>query len=114
MPCTTRFRSRGELRQAASDAKITVLVKVKDVSCVSYLDDEKDFNIEWIVSEGHNGFYEEDPVVQKLKSLPLPESDYYIWATGEGKFAKGVNDYFVETRGLDANLVRCVAYWHNK
>ncbi|MCW2103506.1 siderophore-interacting protein [Rahnella aceris] len=103
-----------ELKQAASDAKITVLVKVKDVSCVSYLDDEQDFNIEWIVSDEHNGYQEDDAAVKKLKSLPLPESDYYIWVTGEGKFAKGLNDYFVETRGLDANLVRCVAYWHNK
>jgi ferric-chelate reductase (NADPH) len=103
-----------ELKQAASAAKVTVLVKVKDVSCVSYLNDEKEFDIEWIVSEEQNGYQEDDAAVKKLKSISLPESDYYIWATGEGKFVKGLNDYFVENRGLDANLVRCVAYWHNK
>lgn len=103
-----------ELKQAGSDANITVLAKVKDVSCVSYLDEENDVSIDWIISDTHGGYQEEDAVVKKVKSLLLPESDYYIWATGEGKFAKGLNDYFVETCGLDPNFVRCVAYWHNK
>lgn len=103
-----------ELKEAAVNAKITVLVKVKDVSCISYLDEEKDFNVEWIVSDEHNGYREDDAVVQKLKSLMLPENDYYVWATGEGKFVKGLSDYFTETRELDANFVRCVAYWHAK
>lgn len=107
-------RRLGELKQAASGAKITVLVKVKDISCISYLDDEKDVNIDWFVSDVHNGDQEDDAVVKKLKSLFVPESDYYIWATGEGKFVKGLSDYFVQNRGLDPNLVRCVAYWHNK
>lgn len=53
-----------ELKQAASESKITVLVKVKDVSCISYLDEEKDFKVEWIVSDEQNGYREDDAVVQ--------------------------------------------------
>jgi len=99
-------RRLGELKQAANDAKITVLVNVKDASCVSYLAAETAFNIEW--------FHGDEQLVEKVKSLSLPQSDYYVWATGEGKLVKGLNDYFTVTRELDPAYIRCVAYWHNK
>ncbi|MGV8927932.1 MAG: siderophore-interacting protein [Ewingella sp.] len=107
-------RRLGELKQAASNAKVTVLVNVKEASCISYLEDETAFNIEWVVSDDSRGDRKDDVVLQKVKSLSLPENDYYVWATGEGKFVKGLQDYFTVTKGLEPAYVRCVAYWHNK
>ncbi|GAB2933070.1 siderophore-interacting protein [Hafnia psychrotolerans] len=107
-------RRLAELKNSASTAKIIVLVNVKEDSCIRYLEDDAAFNIEWVVSNGLQGEQEKDAVWQKVKSLPLPESDYYIWATGEGKLVKGLQDYFTVTKGLDPAYVRCVAYWHHK
>ncbi len=107
-------RRLAELKEAASTAKIIVLVNVKEDSCIRYLEDDAAFNIEWVVSHGLHGEQEKDAVWQKVKSLSLPESDYYIWATGEGKLVKGLQDYFTVTKGLDPAYVRCVAYWHHK
>ena len=99
-------RRLGELEQAATDVKITVLVKVKNAGCEGYLQERSCFDIQWIVGE--------DALVQKVKSLPLPDNNYYVWATGEGKLVKGLNDYFTVDQGLDPAYVRCVAYWHDK
>ena len=52
--------------------------------------------------------------MQKVKSLTLPDNDFYIWATGEGKRVKALNDYFTVTEKCNPAYVRCVAYWHNK
>lgn len=99
-------RRLGELKPGANQAKITILVKIKDARCMRYLEDETGFNIEWIRSD--------EEMEQKVKSLMLPQSDFYIWATGEGKRVKVLNDYFTVTKGLDPAYVRCVAYWHDK
>ena len=83
-----------------------MLVKTKDAGCENYLQDEADFTIEWVIGG--------EALVQKVKSLTLPDSNYYVWATGEGKLVKGLNDYFTVEQGLDPAYVRCVAYWHDK
>lgn len=107
-------RRLSELKQAATGAKITVLVKARDASCVRYLEDEKDVSVEWIIGAEDSDDLETDALMQKVKSLSLPDNDFYIWATGEGKRVKALNDYFTVTQKCDPAYVRCVAYWHNK
>ncbi|MFP5903825.1 SIP domain-containing protein, partial [Salmonella enterica] len=42
----------------------------------------------------------------------IPESDYFIWITGEGKTVKRLSQCF--EKGFDPHLVRAAAYWHRK
>ncbi|MDI5829844.1 hypothetical protein MJN51_40855, partial [Salmonella enterica subsp. enterica serovar Kentucky] len=40
--------------------------------------------------------------------LTIPESDYFIWITGEGKTVKRLSQCF--EKGFDPHLVRAAAY----
>ncbi|MFC0139959.1 siderophore-interacting protein [Erwinia mallotivora] len=53
-------------------------------------------------------------LMTQLDRLALPEQDYFIWLTGEGAAVKQLSDYFIIQRGLQADFVRAVAYWHQK
>ncbi len=50
----------------------------------------------------------------QLAALPLPETEYFIWLTGEGEGVKRLSDYFIQQRGAHPDVVRAVAYWHRK
>ncbi|WP_199737334.1 siderophore-interacting protein [Erwinia psidii] len=53
-------------------------------------------------------------LIAELDNVTLPEQDYFIWLTGEGAAVKQLSDYFILHRGLQADFVRAVAYWHHK
>ena len=58
---------------------------------------------------GHN----EQAVADHLAALAVPEEDYFIWLTGEGKVVKRLSRQF-ESDAIDPQLVRASAYWHAK
>lgn len=95
------------LRQLATRPAVTALVSVSDAAYQDYLAHLDGFNIEWIV--GHS----EEVVAQRLAQLNVPEQDYFIWITGEGKVVKNLSQRF-EGEEFDAQLVRASAYWHAK
>jgi ferric-chelate reductase (NADPH) len=51
-------------------------------------------------------------VADHLAALTVPEEDYFIWLTGEGKVVKRLSRQF-ETDAIE-QLVRASAYWHAK
>jgi len=55
----------------------------------------------------------EQAVADHLAALAVPEEDYFIWLTGEGKVVKNLSRRF-ETDAIDQQLVRASAYWHAK
>ncbi|MEZ2583919.1 siderophore-interacting protein [Kluyvera intermedia] len=87
--------------------QVTALVMVRDVADKAYLAGFEGCNIEWFSHDGH------DAVAARLAQFTVPESDYFIWLTGEGKVVKNLTDGFV-TDAIDPQLVRSSAYWHAK
>lgn len=57
--------------------------------------------------------HSEQAVADHLAALSVPEDDYFIWLTGEGKVVKRLSRQF-ETDAIDQQLVRASAYWHAK
>ena len=55
----------------------------------------------------------EQAMADHLAALAVPEEDYFIWLTGEGKVVKRLSRQF-ETDAIDPQLVRASAYWHAK
>ncbi|VEB97557.1 NADPH-dependent ferric-chelate reductase [Cedecea lapagei] len=90
------------LQSLSADVQVQVLVNCRNTDCLSYLPAA---NVRALS-------YEE--IAAYLKQVEIPAEDYYIWIVGEGKQAKALGDYLLEQRGLDADLVRAVAYWHDK
>lgn len=86
---------------------IHAVVTVGDESYQDYLAHLSAFNITWVV--GHS----EQAVADHLAALTVPEDDYFIWLTGEGKVVKRLSRQF-ETDAIDPQLVRASAYWHAK
>jgi len=86
--------------------EIHAVVTVGDAAYQAYLAD-LDFNITWI--PGHD----EQAIADHLASLTVPESNYFIWLTGEGKVVKRLSRQF-DTEAIDQQLVRASAYWHAK
>ena len=86
---------------------IHAIVIVGDASYKDYLAHLSEFNITWAI--GHS----EQTVADHLAALTVPEEDYFIWLTGEGKVVKNLSRQF-ETDAIDQQLVRASAYWHAK
>ncbi|MGL5967582.1 MAG: siderophore-interacting protein [Kluyvera sp.] len=95
------------LSQLPQFPQVTALVMVRDIADKAYLDGFAGGNIEWFSQNDHAA------VAARLAQLTVPESDYFIWLTGEGKVVKNLADGFV-TEALDPQLVRSSAYWHAK
>ena len=83
----------------------TVLVNSQHAQSREYLSEFKQADIHWLDSES---------IAKHLSTLEFPESDYFVWITGEGRDVKKLNDELLETHALDADYVRAVAYWHHK
>ncbi|EKA9346630.1 siderophore-interacting protein [Cronobacter sakazakii] len=94
------------LRAQAKPVQVEAIVTVADEALKGYLAHLGEFNIQWVI--GHDA----QAVEAKLAALTVPEDDYYLWITGEGKVVKRLSEPF-EGR-VDPQLMRAAAYWHSK
>ncbi|CBG91500.1 siderophore-interacting protein [Citrobacter rodentium] len=85
---------------------VTALVSVESPACQDYLAHLNAFGIEWLE-------HDEQAIDARLAQLAVPETDYFIWLTGEGKVVKNLSRRF-ETEAFDPQRVRAAAYWHRK
>jgi ferric-chelate reductase (NADPH) len=99
-------RRLAELNARQFQGQVTALVSVHSQQACEYLTAEPGVNIEWFVGESP------ETVARHALALTIPEEDYFIWVTGEGKVAKQLGEQL--SVGRDAQLVRTVAYWHDK
>jgi ferric-chelate reductase (NADPH) len=83
----------------------TVLVNSHHAQSHEYLSEFTHAYIEWLDTES---------IAKRVSTFEFPDSDYFIWVTGEGNDVKHLSDELLENRGLDADYVRAVAYWHKK
>lgn len=85
---------------------VTALVSIQDAAYRDYLAHLTDITVEYVVGG------DEQAIQTRLSQLTIPESDYFIWITGEGKTVKRLSQCF--EKGFDPHLVRAAAYWHRK
>ncbi|HAU3359422.1 TPA: siderophore-interacting protein [Salmonella enterica subsp. salamae] len=85
---------------------VTALVSIQDGAYRDYLAHLTDITVEYVVGS------DEQTIQTRLSQLVIPESDYFIWITGEGKTVKRLSQRF--ENGFDPHLVRAAAYWHRK
>ncbi|MGB7801679.1 siderophore-interacting protein [Buttiauxella sp.] len=83
----------------------TVLVNSQHAQSLDYLSEFTHAQVYRLDSES---------LAQHVSHIEFPENDYFVWVTGEGRDVKQLSDELLETRGLDGDYVRAVAYWHNK
>lgn len=107
-------RRLADLRNGGANPQITLVLRAQKAQCAEYLDLGPEINVEWVITDGLSMEQADTAVMHTLKSLVLPDADYFVWLTGEGQFAKTMSDYFTLTQGMDPTFVRSVAYWHRK
>ncbi len=96
---------RRRLLSLPENITVRVMVNSHHSGTQSYLGEFANAEIEWLDGE---------TLAEKLKTLTVPQQDYFVWITGEGEEVKKLSDNLQATQGLDADYVRAVAYWHNK
>lgn len=96
---------RRRLQSLSPNVQVEVLVNCHNTDSLDYL---REFSAAKVQALTHG------EIAGYLQQAEIPADDYYIWIVGEGKQAKALGDYLLEERGLDADLVRAVAYWHDK
>ncbi len=102
------LRRRLEALKAAGFAgQLTAIVSISDAASKAYLAHLAAFNIEWVVGG------DEEVIAHRLATLAVPAQDYFLWITGEGKAVKRLSARF-ETPAIEPQLLRAVAYWHEK
>ncbi|PZD66638.1 siderophore-interacting protein [Pantoea ananatis] len=84
-----------------------------EVTGQAYLGDIGNASVNWLGS-GKMTLADLPHLTAALDRIAIPQHDAFIWLTGEGQFVKQLCDYFTTQRGVDADLVRAVAYWHQK
>ena len=94
------------LRAQPNPVHVEAVVTIADDSLKGYLAHLDDFTIQWVI--GHDT----QAVAEKLAALTVPQEDYYLWITGEGKAVKQLSEPF-EGR-VNPQLMRAAAYWHRK
>lgn len=95
------------LRAAGHRGVVKAIVTVADAACQDYLAHLNDVDIDWVI--GHS----EQAVDERLAALAIPDDDYFLWITGEGKVVKNLSRRF-DGETFDPQLVRAAAYWHKK
>lgn len=85
---------------------VIALVSVENPAYQDYLAHLDAFNIEWLE-------HDEKALDARLAQLNVPQDDYFIWITGEGKVVKNLSSRF-ENGAFDPQLIRAAAYWHRK
>lgn len=86
---------------------ITALVSVRDRATIAYLDGLHEMaDIQWLAAG------DEESIARHLGQIAIPQQDYFVWITGEGKLVKRLSAP-LEQR-LDPQLLRVAAYWHDK
>ena len=102
------LRRRLEALKASGFAgQLTAIVNIKDAASKAYLAHLEAFNIEWVAGD------DEAAIAERLATLVVPQQDYFLWLTGEGKVVKRLSARF-ETPQVEPQLLRAVAYWHAK
>ncbi|PIJ50323.1 hypothetical protein BL250_13785 [Erwinia sp. OLTSP20] len=78
----------------------------------AYLDTPLQLERHWLGS----GMMHGENLQQALSALQAQTTgaDYFIWITGEGSAVKQLTDRLLETRPLEKERIRAVAYWHAK
>lgn len=87
--------------------EVKAVVTITDASYKDYFAHLEGYDIEWVI--GHDG----QTVMDKLASVAVPPTDYFIWLTGEGTVVKSLLDHYA-TGDIDQQQVRGQAYWHKK
>ena len=95
------------LSRLAVRPEVKAVVTIADASYKDYFAHLEGYNIEWVI--GHDG----QTVMDKLASVAVPPTDYFIWLTGEGAVVKSLLDHYA-TGDIDQQRVRGQAYWHKK
>ncbi|MEA0983788.1 siderophore-interacting protein, partial [Salmonella enterica] len=67
---------------------VTALVSIQDAAYRDYLAHLTDITVEYVVGG------DEQAMQTRLSHLTIPESDYFIWITGEGKTVKLLSQCF--------------------
>lgn len=93
------------LSQLTSAVEVTALIAVQQQETRAYFAHLTGFNLEWFVGDRAQA------IDQRLQQLTVPENDYYLWLTGEGKTVKEYSRHFNNDK-IDEKLLRTVAYWH--
>ncbi|MBK4784994.1 MAG: siderophore-interacting protein [Pantoea sp. Pent] len=101
------FKHRYQEMQAQ---QIHLLACVDEPIGRAYLGDLPDVTVSWLGS----GRMQAEALTPLLDPIVLPADDYFIWLTGEGAAVKQLSDYFTQQRAAHSDLVRAVAYWHQK
>jgi len=101
------FKRRYQEMQAQ---QIHLLACVDESIGRAYLGDLPDVTVSWLGS----GNMQAEALTPLLDPIVLPADDYFIWLTGEGAAVKQLSDYFTQQRAAHSDLVRAVAYWHQK
>lgn len=101
-------------RSSKAEAEALHLFAYADeVTGRTYLADIGNASVTWLGS-GKMTQADLPHLTAALDKIVIPQHDYFIWLTGEGQFVKQLCDYFTTQRGVDADFVRAVAYWHQK
>ena len=102
------LRRRLEMIAAAGDRPaITVLLQIDELATLAYLDGVLEMATIECLPAGDS-----DALARRLGQVAIPEQDYFVWITGEGKLVKRLSAPLEEQ--LDPQLLRAAAYWHAK
>ncbi|MFU9137408.1 siderophore-interacting protein [Erwinia tasmaniensis] len=104
------FRRR---QQTISGSSIKLFAFAEASTGNDYLGNPAGVDISWLES-GKMTLAAAEMLIARLDQIALPADDYFIWLTGEGEAVKRLSDYFLQTRGCEAERVRAMAYWHQK
>ena len=98
-------RRLGEL---PAGARVAVIVEVGSRAGRIELPREADLYAVWCYRDEAGA---DNPLLDAVADIALPEGDGYVWAAGEASAIRAVRAHLVNDRGVDRKRIRASAYW---
>lgn len=96
------------LAELPNGARVAVIVEVANRASRIDLSVGTDLYVTWCYRDEAQS---DNPLLDAVAGIALPEGDGYVWAAGEASAIRAVRAHLVNERGVDKKRIRASAYW---
>lgn len=98
------------LEELPADATALAIIEVADNAEIQTIEAPANAQIHWLSREGAEPG-DPAPLLDAVRTLPLPAGAGYAFIAGETKMSKAVRSYLVDEKGHNPDWIKAAGYW---
>lgn len=103
------------LEELPKNSSVKVIIEVVNDEAKLKLKENSNTEIVW-VNSGISSLQElkantTSPLYNRVKNMPLPSGELFVWVAAEYSVVKSIREYFVNILGINKERIRASSYW---